>query len=214
MNKKIVISMLLLIITCLFVTACSEDESVEQKEPSNTENSDTETSEDKSTTMETEEDTNTEEEDSSDEFIENQSGLKIGETGTIVNADDESRYEVTLNEVRYEEIENVKLFGEVFAVVDVTIKNIDDKTINSEDIFYPSIGELDTNEYTGPVGFEFVQDIPGIDVIEGEIEPGESVTVNYVFDINKADNYHFAFGTTWDNIITRAEWELSEDEVK
>ena len=219
MNGKVLLSLVSLLFTCLFLAACSDDEPAEPAEQSTTEDTDkeAENAEEGSSTEQANEDSNSAEEESdnnTEEFIENQSGLKIGETGTVVSGENKNKYEVTLNEVRYEDMDNVKMFNEVFVVVDVTFKNIDDKTIDSEDLFMPSFGELGTNVYDVPVGAEFVQDVPGIEIVKGEIKPGESVTGNYVFDASKSENYHFAIGTTWDDITTRAEWEISEDEVK
>ncbi|WP_026906279.1 DUF4352 domain-containing protein [Paucisalibacillus globulus] len=159
------------------------------------------------------------EEKKKDEHIEHQYGLKIGETGTVVsyfsnNLDDRIRYEVTLNEVRYDENLDLRLFEDAFVVVDITIKNIDDQSFKLTDIFTPNFGDLESTVYFVPVKSEFVQDFSGITILEGELQPGETKTGNYVFDVPNADNYKFAFGKTSDQIVTLAEWELSAEEIK
>ncbi|WP_026906280.1 DUF4352 domain-containing protein [Paucisalibacillus globulus] len=212
------------------MVACSDDESIghtdnqsrtdeSSVENKNTSTDNSESSSDKEVKIKTDRDEDIQK--NSVEHIEHQYRLKIGETGTVVSyfsndLDDRISYEVTLNEIRYdEELEtHIQLFDEVFAVVDVTIENIDDQPIDLIDLVVPSFGELGTNEYHSAVGSEFLQNIPELTIMEGELQPGESKTGNFVFDVDKSSKYHFAVGTRWDQIVTLAEWEISAEEVK
>lgn len=214
MRKKMMKSILGFMMLSLLLAACSNDDQEDKPEPSEdtvqedpAENNAVETNDHDSDSEESED-------NEKREHIENQKGLKIGETGTVVSSEENYTYEVTLNEVRYQDIEELKLFDEVFIVAEVTIKNIDDRSIDAENIFTPTLGELETNEYHSPVGNEFQKGISGITNIEGEIAPGDSVTGHFVYDMKKADKYHFAFGTNWDHITTMVEWEFSEDEME
>ncbi|MBY7144497.1 DUF4352 domain-containing protein [Virgibacillus sp. NKC19-3] len=223
MKKTIIISILLLVMG-LFLMACSSDDSEEQtNSPEDTVQQEEETATVDADDGETDasetnegEISSDEEESSSNEYVEHQRGLQIGETGTVVSSKEDYTYEVTLNSLHYEEsLDDLQLFGEVFIVADVTIENVDDQSFAAEATFTPTLGELDSNEYKGSVDNEFLEGIAAIDIIEGELAPGDSITGNYVFDMETtADNYHFAFGTNWDQITTLAEWEFSEDEME
>jgi hypothetical protein len=225
-NNKLLLSVVLLLATSLFLVACSDDKSTNEADnqsttDENTVNNTNKSSDDIDSSDNGKDDESSEEnnEEEKDEHIEHQYGLGIGETGTVVsyssnNLDDSIRYEVTLNEMSYDENIDLKIFNGVYVVVDVTIKNIDDKPIDLSEIFAPGLGELGTTVFYVPVKSEFVQDFSGITILEGELEPGESKTGNYVFDVPKADNYKFAFGKTSDQIVTLAEWELSAEEIK
>lgn len=198
----------------LLLAACSNDDQEDKPEPSEdtvqedpAENNAVETNDHDSDSEESED-------NEKREHIENQKGLKIGETGTVVSSKEKYTYEVTLDNVYYQDIEDLKLFNEVFVVVELTIKNVDDQAFNAESTFTPSIGELGTNKYTIPVGNEFQEEIPGVTNIEGELRPGESITGHYVYDIDKFENYQFTFGNKWDDITTIAAWEFSEDEME
>ncbi|MDY7045176.1 DUF4352 domain-containing protein [Virgibacillus sp. M23] len=212
MSENKLISICILIIISLFLASCSNDETTEQTNQT----TDTEQQNDQDNTNTSEEVDSDEgnQVENKDEHIENQSGLQIGDAGTVVSSEERYTYEATLNEIHFRDIDEIKLFNETFAVVNVTIKNIDDQPLKAEDIFSPSLGEIGTNQYEGPVDNQFLQETSGIEIIEGEIAPGDSVTGDFVFDIDKFDNYHFAFGTKWDQIFTMAEWEFSIDEVQ
>lgn len=212
MQKIIIKPVLGFIMLSLFLVACSNDDDEKSKQEPSVDTTREETME--TNDQKVDSDSEESEDNEKREHIENQEGLQIGETGTVVSSKEKYTYEVTLNEVRYQDIEELKLFDEVFMVTEVTIKNIDDRTIDAEDIFTPTLGESDTNEYQSPVGNEFQEGISGITNIEGEILPGDSVTGHFVYDMKKADKYHFAFGTNWDHITTMVEWEFSEDEME
>jgi hypothetical protein len=227
-KNKLLFTFVILLAISLFLVGCSGDESTHQSDKQlktdenlvKNNNASLDNS-DFSSNNENKKDSdgNKEEEKEKDEHIEHQYGLVIGETGKVVsytsnNIDDKIRYEVTLNEISYDENIDLKIFNGVYVVADVTIKNIDDKPINLSEIFTPGLGELGTTVFYVPVKSEFVQDFSGITILDGELEPGESKTGNYVFDVPKADNYKFAFGKTSDQIVTLAEWELSAEEIK
>nr|WP_026683193.1 DUF4352 domain-containing protein [Priestia megaterium] len=222
MKKNSLLSMFLVLIICLILAACSDDKpnkETEQtgEEQTETDSNNTDTS-NENTQQESEDGTATEEKDeetSNDEYVEHQLGLKIGETGIVVSSPDKLKYEVALNEVSYrDELENVSLYGDTFVLVDVTVKNVDDRAFDATDIFEPGLGGLDSNEYVPPIGSQYLQDASEIQLIEGELDPGDSINGTYVFDIEKTDNYNFVFGHAADQITTRAEWEFSEGEVK
>lgn len=220
--KKTVITSILLLLMGLFLAACSSNDSegqtnspedTTQQEKEGTETADTQ--EEETEARETDEGDTTSE-NSSDEYVEHQKGLQIGETGTVVSSKEDYKYEVTLNSLHYEEeLDDLRLFGDVFVIADVTIENIDNQSFPAEATFTPKVGKLDSNEYNSPVDNEFLEGISGIEIIEGELEPGDSITGQYVFDLgSKEDSYHFAFGTNWDQIRTLAEWEFSEVEME
>ncbi|MDY7045174.1 DUF4352 domain-containing protein [Virgibacillus sp. M23] len=222
MKKNSLLSMFLVLIICLILAACSDDKPNEEAEQTGAEQTETDSNNtdtsNENIQQESEDGTATEEKDqetSNDEYVEHQLGLKIGETGTVVSSPDKLKYEVTLNEVSYrDELENVPSHGNTFVVVDVTVKNVDDRTFDATDIFEPSLRAVASDEYKVPIGSEMIQGISDIQMIEGELTPSDTKTGNYVFRIEKADNYNFAFGIESDQITTRAEWEFSEGEVK
>ena len=201
-NNRLLVSIVMFLVISLILVACSDDESTNQTDNSSTKEKNIEensnaSSDDFDSNGNNEENESSgeikEEEEKRDKHIEHQYGLKIGETGTVVsytsnNLEDRIWYEVTLNELRYDEelVTHVQLFDEVFVVADVIIKNIDEQSIDLIDIVTPSFGELGTNEYHSAVGSDFLQNIPGLSLLEGELQPGESKTGNFVFDVDKS----------------------------
>ncbi|GAB2535995.1 DUF4352 domain-containing protein [Gracilibacillus alcaliphilus] len=216
MNKYKHITLLLLFIMGLLLAACSnEEEPVEDPEPTETEQSETDTSEE-TTAPESGEEAETEEDEgaSSDEHIEHQLELSIGDTGTVVSSTDQLKYEVTLNEVSFQdELDNVPSYGNKFMIVNVTVENVDERAFEVADMFEPGIGVLDSQEYKPPVEADILQGVSDIELLDGELAPGDSVTGDYVFRMEEADNYSFTYGHEADQIITRAEWQFSADEV-
>lgn len=208
---------LLFIMGLLLLAACSNDEQVEETEPVDTEQSETDTSEG-SSAPESDDETIAEddgESSSSDAYIEHQLGLSIGDTATIVSSSEEYKYEVTLNELSYrDELENVPSYDNQFVIANVTVKNMDNRSFSTSAIFEPSIGVRDSGEYKPPIEAEILQGISGIDLLEGELAPEDSITGDYVFRIEEADNFNLAFGIESDQITTRAEWEFNSEEIK
>lgn len=216
MNKYKHVTILLLFIMGLLLTACSNDkEPVEDPEPPKTEQNEPDTSED-TTASETEKET------SSSESIDDRLGLSIGDTGTVVSSSDELKYEVTLNEVSFrDEVGSLPSYGNEFMIVNVTIKNVDDRVFEVADLYEPTIEVLDAPEYKPPVRHDVLlgQGVSETDLelLDGELTPGEPVTGDYVMRIEEVDDYSFAYGHKADQltglVITRVEWQFSADEV-
>ncbi|WP_152657162.1 DUF4352 domain-containing protein [Oceanobacillus sp. CFH 90083] len=215
-NKRI--SVLLLLIAGLLLAACSNDnEQTEESEPADTEQTETDTSEE-GAESESADEAATEEEDessSNDAYIEHQLGLNIGDTATVVSSSEKYKYEVTVNELQFQdELGNVPSYDNKFLIANVTVKNIDDRSFSASAIFEPGVGVQGSNEYKPPVDAEILQNVSGIELFEGELAPEDSITGDYVFRIEEADNYNLAFGIESDQITTRAEWEFSAKEIQ
>src|SRR5699024_9098712 len=134
------------------IAACSgddnADEGVNEEENSNQETNEIE---DDGTT---EEDVTEDEEDNSEEESKNdegeaenddsignhQEGLKIGDTGTVVD-NDENRYDVTLNSVTFKDnVADLEPNGETFVVVNITVENIGDDSFDAAEMYAPGFG--------------------------------------------------------------------------
>lgn len=150
-----------------------------------------------------------------DEHIEHQSGLQIGETGTV---EDTYRYEVTLHSVEFiDEIDDIDAEGldaEAFASVNMAIENIDDESFHIRELFTPGFGPNAESVSLNETIIDYDIDV-GLDVLDDEVEPGESVTGYHIFSVPEtAEEYMFAIGGPGQQIHTYADWEISEDEIK
>lgn len=101
---------------------------------------------------------------------------------------------MTLNSISYDDsIDNISGI-ETYAVVDITVENIGDESFNAIDIYKPGFGpegefEASLNEVLMEI------DTTDLDLLEGEIAPGESVSGVHVFGVaEKTDKYLFIIG--------------------
>lgn len=192
--------------TALFMVGCSANEEADSsKESEITEEA--ETGETQS--------------ESDNRHTSHQKGLKIGETGTVVSGtiNDNRSYEITLNSVEYRDIvAGLEASEDTYAVVNITVTNTDDSAFNAKDIYGPAFGaEGELTATLNPVLFDHqdkVEEDILEEILEGEIAPGEEITGIHVFDIKQNDVYVFTIGGSGAQIITYAQWEVSDSEIE
>ncbi|WP_440895624.1 DUF4352 domain-containing protein [Amphibacillus sp. Q70] len=137
--------------------------------------------------------------------------LGLGDTGILET--EIGNFEVTPTAFRFEEevgeddeIPN----NEIFIIVNLTIKNIDDEPIVSEDLIYSS--NLENVEGAG-VGADLYFD--EINNFEGEIAPDETMTGELLFDFVREEAYEFSFGADYlDSLSNEVRWVFDADEVE
>ena len=139
--------------------------------------------------------------------------LSLGETGLMETAIGD--FEVTPTSYRFEgELEEgndlITPSNEVFIIVDLEIKNVDENPIKSEDLIYSVVlGNLDGAGLGAYVNYDV------IDNFQGEITPGETMTGEVLFDFVREDTYQLSFGESYlDSLSNEVRWEFYADEAE
>ncbi|MCM3739540.1 DUF4352 domain-containing protein [Oceanobacillus luteolus] len=224
--KKYIKLSFILIITILFIAACNGDdkvdEGVNEEENSNQETNETEENETTEEDVINEEDSSEEvtdndesEEDGDISFGNHQEGLRIGDTGTVVD-NDKNRYDVTLNSVTFKDsVAGLEPNGETFVVANITVKNTGDASFDAANMYNPGFGpegglQTTMNDIFRDAGVELDEEL-----LEGEIAPGESVTGDHIFEIGEvSDQYRFIIGGSGQQILTYANWDVLESDIE
>ncbi|WP_440896934.1 DUF4352 domain-containing protein [Amphibacillus sp. Q70] len=139
--------------------------------------------------------------------------LSLGETGTMETAI--GNFEVTPTSFRFEEeidedgeIENP--YNGIFIIVDLTIENIDDEPIISEDLIYSVVLKDE-----GGAGIDPIVEFTSTNNFEGEIAPGETVTGEIIFDFITNDVYELSFGADYlESLSNEVRWILEADDAE
>ena len=150
------------------------------------------------------------EDDSTPEDTASSDGiLKLGETGLLETAI--GNFEVTPTTVRFlENVEEEKPYNGTFIVVDLTVENVGSETIISEDVVSATLHS--TDDSGSATNFD---DFEEINNFEGEIEPGESMVGEIIFDFRKMDDYQISFGASYlDSLSNEVRWEFYADEAE
>ncbi|MBP1968645.1 hypothetical protein J2Z83_000737 [Virgibacillus natechei] len=200
---------LLLTLSLFIIIGCSDQENKEsQTDEQENNNEETNAEQEEAKSVENQ----GSEEDSSDTHVEHQEGLNIGETGIV--ADDNEKYEVTLNSVNYDGDITGGADVETFAVANITVKNIDDHSFDAKNIYEPSFGP--DGEFQSSLNSVLMDmDNNDLELLEGEISPEESVSGDHVFGVAEMkDNYMFIIGGSGHQIKTYAQWEVSDSEIE
>lgn len=197
---KIVKSAFILFVVLLVLGACSNDTSKEKVE--NTENEAESISPD-------EEDVN----DSMEEEGQDQLDLLVGDTGTFVTT--LGTYEMTLNDaaLKGKEFEGVKSTRDDIILLDITIKNTEDDTLDLEDLIY-SMEIADDLEGAG--SGDNAEGFDTVDAFKGEIEPGEEKSAQFLTTVNTADEYFFRkdSGIVATKGSNQVIWTIKTEEIK
>lgn len=237
--KRLSMIIITLFSLSLLLAACSDSNDNKEpeenteigEEPNTDENSQDENVEDENTDDTNSEDANSEDEtegdDGSEETVDHQTGLKFGETGTVISGDVSDNYqmEVTPESIEfideYEDENGVQeAWEEVLVKYTAKIKNTGDEAYSLSNIMLPSLapyaGEEDTaslNHQLSTFDEEITKDGQEI-TIDDEIAPGEEVTMVSVYDTKKSDEYHLIYGSETDQIVTYAQWEITQTDFK
>lgn len=134
--------------------------------------------------------------------------LQLGETGTI--KDTTGDYEVTpMSFVVTEEWENQtpKIDGDVFLIIDVSIKNIGESVLNGEQLRKVDAIGGDETTVDNSALFDYV------DQLEGELQPGEIMEGQFAFALPPTDTYHLAWALHLGTVSNQITWELPADQA-
>ncbi|MBM7597874.1 hypothetical protein JOC34_000231 [Virgibacillus halotolerans] len=205
-------------VSIIFITGCSDKKGDESKSNNQETNN---VQEDESENLGGEQKEDAEEGDNEQENdipTGHQDGLTMEESGYVEDADDQ--YKVTINSIDKDGdigIDPSISNSDAYAVANLTVENIDDHSFNAKSIFSPSFSGS-TEVYSTTINdVLFDIDEINVDLLEGEIDPGESVTGDVVFGMDKNESkdgkYYFEIGTKQDQIIQAARWELEESDL-
>lgn len=202
------------IVTLLFIVACNGNDNVDERV---NEKENEPAKEDVVTDENSSEEASEDEESEADDGISignHQEGLKIGDTGSVVD-NDENRYDVTLNSVTFKDsVAGLEPNGETFVVANITVENTGDNSFDAVNMYNPGFGpkggiETTLNDVFMDAGTEVDEDL-----LEGEIAPGESVTGDHIFEIGEmSDQYLFIIGGSGQQILTYANWDVLESDI-
>jgi uncharacterized lipoprotein YehR (DUF1307 family) len=131
--------------------------------------------------------------------------LKLGETGRMKGTLGE--FDVTVDSFRIlEEYEGNKPYSSntYFIEVDVTINNLEDKVLKTYSITRARLFDLDSNGGSNEESFT---------VFPEEIQPGETVSGQIIFDIPKSSSYELVFGFARSSVATELRWGFDASEA-
>lgn len=151
--------------------------------------------------------------DSKGEEGQDQLDLLVGDTGTFVTT--LGTYEMTLNDaaLKGKEFEGVKSTRDDIILLDITIKNTDDDTLDLEDLIY-SMEIADDLEGAG--SGDNAEGFDTVDAFKGEIEPGEEKSAQFLTTVNTADEYFFRkdSGIVATKGSNQVIWTIKTEEIK
>ena len=95
----------------------------------------------------------------------------------------------------------------VFVIIDITIENKGDQTVDSSGFTRGSLVDESGISLNTTV-YDFV------DRIEGDIEPGEAVSGQIIIDHIESPYYELVFGAGLSSVVNEIRWGFSTDEAK
>lgn len=133
--------------------------------------------------------------------------LSLGETGTMTTVLGE--YEVTAHSVEiHEKFGDAKLNRDMFVIIDISIKNIGEDTLNGSDITKAVIFDDRGLRANALIHHDFVE------LITGDIEPGETESGQLLFDSNSSDSFELLFGYGRRLTSNEVRWSFTADDTK
>lgn len=205
--KKSLIKIMTLLFIISILASCNND---------NNNQTDIKENDDIGEVVEREEDTNEESEevaDGTNDSVEDQRDLTLGETGTFKTT--LGTYEVTLEsaEIVGSELDGESSLLDELIVLELSFKNIGDNILLAEEIMYDMQITEDLETSGNPNGAE---EFDSIDVFEGEIQPGEEKAAQFIGDIYTADQYFFskAEGNVAAGTSNQVIWTIQDAEAR
>ncbi|ADU31784.1 DUF4352 domain-containing protein [Evansella cellulosilytica] len=132
--------------------------------------------------------------------------LSIGDTGRMI--DTLGEYEITVHSAKaFKEIEGNTPTMDVYVVVDVSFKNIGDEELFANDVKRTHLFSDNELPQENLFFIEFIDDI------DGEINPGETVTGQLIFEQNDSDFYELIFGWGLSTVSNELTWHFTREEV-
>lgn len=222
--KKLLIMLGLLGMGLAILAGCSSDETDQvdnevktgekiEKESSSSDEDNKETEAKSDTTTSNDTKTKNETNTKSSGTPKDQENLKIGDTATIEST--LGKFEVTLESVKgVKEIDGEESLLGNLLITQLTVKNVGEKAFNTED-------QIDTLEMVTDIKGEGSPDdsahFESLKKLTGNLEPGESVSGEAVFEAYESDEYllmtkrSYRVGNT---VYNNAVWTIKKSEVK
>lgn len=221
--KKILSFLTTVLLTGMVLTACNggnegEENTEEIVNESQGLPDDTEEDTDEDMNEEIEETEETNEDGSSSNGVfevteEDQLDLSVGDTGVLQTSI--GTYELTVEsaEIIGTELDGEESLLDELIVLDLTFKNIGDDVIIAEDVM--SILEIgESHEGSGfPNG---ASEFDSIEEFEGEIQPGEERTAQFIGDVYTSEAYYFRqlAGTVAAEASNEVIWTIPDEEAR
>jgi hypothetical protein len=214
--KKLYLAVIIGLLCSVGLAACNSDEdngeSLEEIQAEGTEDGAEEAEE-------TEEESKEEETESETDLItesefDDQLDLQIGDTGQVqTNLD---AFEVTINSVRKEtELDEELAQLDFFVIADITLTNISDIAIDAD----AAKGTLELANSLDGSGFSDIsgQGYEGIESIDGELNPDESINGQMVFQINDSDEFYIRITgglLAADGVLNDVRWTFTDNDLE
>ena len=190
--------MLIFSFVLLLVAGCSSDDKASQGQPNSSSNKT--------------EDTNISSEESSEkESVSHDSTaegevLRLGETGTVESTIGE--YEITVESFEFvDEVEGESSLMELFVLVDVSVTNTGDQTLLGEDINSAALFNQEGITQENTLYYE------SIELLKGEMAPGESMQGQLLFHQSSSDYYDMVFNYGLETVSTELTWRFDAEEA-
>lgn len=211
--KKFLILWTTLFFVGFILTACGNDDP-----PENNTSAEEDTAEELANKTETEASDENESEEAgenneSESTEEEPSDLGVGDTGVFETPLGDFELTVDSAEIVGEELDGEASILDELMVLDLTFTNIGDSVLDAEDLIL--IFEV-TEMLEGSGYSNGAEDFDSIEVFEGEIQPGEERTAQFIADINLADEYYFRMnpGSAAAGSIDEIIWTISDEEAR
>ncbi|WP_163582478.1 DUF4352 domain-containing protein [Gracilibacillus saliphilus] len=204
--KKVLI-LCLWIFLALTVVACNSDEESEKQKVN--ENTDEKTTEEEGSNESVDPEGEKKEEDeqtSQDEESSNEI-LGLGDTGTVEGI--LGNYEVTVTSFQIlDEFEDEQPLREKFILVNFEVTNIGEEIVVGEDIYRARLYDDSDLSKENTSYFE------SVNTLDEDIEEGESMEAQMIFDLNESEYYELVFnhGASESN-VTVLTWRFDAEEA-
>ncbi|SEO60797.1 protein of unknown function [Amphibacillus marinus] len=159
-----------------------------------------------------EEDADSDDLDSEDDAPEDTAGsssglLSLGEKGLMETAIGD--YEITVHSFAFIDGPEEHLSGsQKYIAVDLSINNIGNETLISEDVAMATITDSESGGRPNETALDIVEHF------EGDIEPGEEVSGQLLFRFREEDTYNLRFGANLlESLTNELVWEFNLDEA-
>ena len=212
MSKLKLITTALLMIVLLI--ACSSDGDNETESEGNDpvtekENNGSAENNDESDDSDSEDSDNDTTESDNEEKTSSSDGeiLSLGETGVVESTLGE--YEITFESFQLlDELEDQNNEDQIFIVLDVTVKNIGDEPLEGKHLYTSRLFDDEGTSQEATFYFE------SVDIMEGTIEPGDSMEGEFVFGARKSsESFELVYNHALSSLATELTWEFNVDEA-
>lgn len=211
--RKLISLIAIMFIMSMILIACSDDNDGVNQENSNADNISAEENNESSNELDENSDEIEDEDSRNDLEIteEDQEDLKMGDTGTVDTV--LGTYEMTLDDAELvgPELDGEETYDDDLILLDITIKNIGDDTIDLED----AVAALLVGEDLKGGSFDGAEDFDSVEKFTGKLDPGEEESGQFITDVVDADEYYLMqdFGSFAAGGTNQVIWTFGKEEI-